>query len=229
MNMPNKASFGVTPPEIHTAVVGALNRIEEKPRVRFRAATVVMAALLVMLLAVTAYAIVNRAGIHEFFTSWNQRNGYTAPETFIHSVGGEKPLLHENAGDLEVTVTEALGDGEDYFFITTVSLPEGKEGHLVNLASLENGLTSAPTYSDGLPIYYIHTEVMYEDYGAMTFDWIENEDGSISFFSDNTIVPSDTDASMSCMVTYAKCEDGMLPLPDEFETVLLPFTLPGMK
>lgn len=226
MNMPDKSSYGPVSQKVHMSIESTLGILKDHPKVHSRIPTAARAAALVLILGTTAFAVANRAGLSDFFAKWNQKNGYELPAAFTDIVGTDKPLLAATAGDLDIVVVEAIGDGETYYFATTVSLKEGVQGHLINIASLENGFVSAPTFDDDLPVYYVGTEMVHDGKGSVTFDWITNDDGSISFFSDPSISQADNVASMECWLTYARVDDGMPPLQDQFETEKLPFSMP---
>ncbi len=226
MNMPDKASFGPVSREVHLAVASAVQALEDKPKMARRMPIAALAAALILILGTTAFAIANRAMVADFFDKWNRKNGYELPGTFTDVVRADKPLLVATAGDLDVVVTDAVGDGETYYLATTLSLRAGVQGHLVNRESLENGFLSAPTFGDDLPVYYVTLEIVHGGAGTNIIDWIDNEDGSVTYLRDPIIEETGDLAAMECWVTYARTDDGFPPLQNQFVTEKLPFELP---
>lgn len=224
MDMPTKSSFGPVPDEVHARIYHTLNALEERQTARIKPSIVVFAAMCVMILATTAYAVFNRAGLREFYEKWRLDSGYVHSDVYTRKGGlGNEAIATGTVKDMIVTVTEAASNGEQYFVCTTVSLKDGADAHLINLDSLSNGVAYAPLFKNDSPTYLVSIEIISGDGGSITYDWIDNEDGSISFFCDPLVMLDGDVSRMGCMITYAYVDDGVPPTRDQFTTELVDF------
>ncbi len=223
-------AFGPTPDDFRALVENTL-REEEKPVRKLRFTPILVAALLTLLLAATALAIANRAGLREFIGEGDSAYGVD----LSHRMGGSEPLVQKVVGDLEVTVTEAAGDGRNYYFTITIAPRPGVKEQLRTLMDIwdfpkdDNGRELPNT----TPFPVLLTEDTYVVDAYMTTsntgNSILNEDGSVSFLSDPVIFTLDDTAEMTCIVVYGKRSAGQSLEGMEVETVEIPFTVDTVK
>lgn len=225
MRLPDKNTYGPATDAFKAAMARSLSQGEEPIVKRKRVSMVLVTALLVLLFAACALAIADRAGLVDFFALWEAETGYTVPERFAHLDQGEGALLVAELDDLEIVVTEVVGDGIDYYFNTTVALKPGVEGMLVPLYGNDFPEGEVPTSPDGSPIYYITHEIRYNGSGAARADMLTNEDGSLSFFSDPAVVAMTDTVEMTCAIDYVKGESGTIPNADNFRNGEFAFTM----
>lgn len=201
-----------------------LQEMEEKPVKRKSYTAVLIAALLIVALAATAFAVANRARLFDFFDSWREQEIPQTPTEFTQVLSGDAPLLSASFDDLIVTVTEAAGDGDWYYFNTTIELKPGVAGRINAPGSEPIG--SIINTKDGQSVYFVRDYMMHEDRFCDSGDWKVNEDGSISSVNVIKLVEAADTARMSCYITYVKAEPGALPDETGTHTTLLPFEIP---
>lgn len=219
-----ESAYGNETPEFHDALVHVLHQ-EEKPMKRKSFAAVLVAALVIVLLAATALAIANRAGLLEFFGGYEMDNN---PLDYSYRLGEDGVLLSDTFGDLQVEVTEGVAEGQQYAFVTTIALKPGVKGELVS--PLDWLLSESESYgpatsTDGSPVYYVDTMLLHEGGAPDVNDARINEDGSISFLSRMRVPEAGDTAQMACMVQCLKAESGELADPSGTEVALLPFVI----
>lgn len=177
------------------------------PRVHRRVKIVLVAAV-ILLLATTAFAAIRRAGLMDFFSKWINYSETVGYPMTSSSLG--QPLLTESFEGLTIEVIEFLNAEDAHYFVTTVALQPGIQGIVRSMDEFLNGADAQMPLSD-VPAYYVHHEMQHETGGAITFDFIQNEDGSVSFFSDPSFFTMADTARMICDIQVRKVEPGERP------------------
>lgn len=215
-------AYGPQTEEFHRILVNAFER-EENHMKRKSLTAIFLTALLIIALAVTAFAVANRAGLLDFFETWDNNDITQTPTVITHSLSSGAPLLVATFDDLIVTVTEAVGEGEWYYFNTTIELKPGVPGRVLCI-----DMPYEQYLDDDFeqPSYFVRSYMLHENAISSSGDWMANEDGSVSALSMLNIVEAADIAQMQCYITYVRSEPGELPVETESHTKYLPFTLP---
>ncbi len=224
------SAFGPTP-DIFRALVLQSCQEEETKMIKKRFSPALVAALLILLFAVTAFALANRAGLMDFLGTEERKEHKAFQVSLEHDAGEGATLMQQTVGDLVVTVTEARGDGKMYFTVTTIALREGAKGRVMGFNALwdvfdrlrEEGVEPAPVEEDTT---YVWASIASGDIS----DCIENEDGSLSFFSDAKVFTLEDTADMEAILEQYTIPAGEAPRTGRPVTIdHIPFTMPTYR
>lgn len=205
----HNAPFGKPPESFEETIDRALHTImnESKANRRPRRGLAVAVALLtVALLAVTAMAAGSRLGLFDFWGE-NQKLPETAqdlvvqnPTVVMTNEPDGTPAPKDGvirAGVVEVTVDEAVADGQRLHILFTARLAEGEQGILIGLDTSpddsyanvrypgkENDSTTfaQAARSAGVPLYHVDSYVMDEVYG-----FSDGASGDIHYHADGSV------------------------------------------
>lgn len=224
----NRQTYGPTPDAFKELVASSLQQKEKRQiQTRPRIGVLVLAALLVIAIGATALAVAHRAGLIDFFAMIEQE-GYTMDVAPRHIAAPGQNLLEATHDTLEITVAEAMGDGRQYAFCTTVSLQPGVEGHLWPFIGEEY---AGP--DDGKPVYYVTVTILSNGMAANTgLPEIFNDDGSISFYDHPPVNAVEQEVDMVCQVRLYKGSAHEENYNTRFEKEALtdiPFVMPIME
>ncbi len=224
MRLEDARNYAPMPKHRYDALMDAARGVKEEPVKRKHISAVLIAAALIVLLAATALAVANRAGLMEFFQSWTEREIPVVPKEITYALTGEDALLRMEYDDFIVTVPEAMAEGDDYYFNTTLELKPGVRGRLVDMLMPE--LTANAEAANDLPVYYVDTCVVYGNRLDDMADRKANEDGSISTISYLSIDEAADTAQMYYRIAYVRTGPGEAPDGTAPKVAYLPFTIP---